>query len=258
MGEIKIIERYIQMAADFAVAYSFKLAGALLLLVVGLKLSSWAAGGLYRLGERRGLDITLNRFLTASVRLVLVAFLIIIILGSFGISVTPLVAAASAAAFGATVAIQGPLSNYGAGLSLILSRPFTVGDNVQVKGAAGVVEEVTLAATTLRGKDGEQITVPNKQIVGEVIVNSGPTRIVEAKIGLPPGTDAGAAITTIEAILTGTAGVAADPPPQVGITALLPAGGQEVGIRYWVAAKGYHPTLHAVNSALQQALPGRL
>ena len=83
-----------------------------------------------------------------------------------------------------TFALQGPLSNYGACLSIILSRPFVVGNTVTVKGVSGVVEEVSLAVTVLRGEDGERITVPNKHVVGKVIVNSRNSRIVESRIGI--------------------------------------------------------------------------
>ncbi|MBM3505727.1 MAG: mechanosensitive ion channel [Alphaproteobacteria bacterium] len=68
--------------------------------------------------------------------------------------------------------MQGPLFNFGAGLSLILTRPFAVGNIITVNKVSGVVEEIRLGATILTGEDGERITVPNKDIVGHTIVNS--------------------------------------------------------------------------------------
>jgi small conductance mechanosensitive channel len=93
-------------------------------------------------------------------------------MGKFGISIAPFIAALGALAFGASFALQGPLSNYGAGLMIIIARPFVVGDTITVKNVSGIVEEVTLATTILTTEDGEKITIPNKHIVGEILNNS--------------------------------------------------------------------------------------
>ena len=77
-------------------------------------------------------------------------FVVIMALGKFGISIAPFIAAIGAVAFGASFAIQGPLSNYGAGLVIILTRPFVVGNTINVKGVGGVVEEIKLASETLK------------------------------------------------------------------------------------------------------------
>lgn len=90
------------------------------------------------------------------VNLVFVGFLIIITLCNFGIPIAPLIALA-----GATMALQAPLSNFGAGFAIILGRPFTVGDTITVKNTSGIVEEVKFGNTVLITEDGERITVPN-------------------------------------------------------------------------------------------------
>ncbi|MEZ4605004.1 MAG: mechanosensitive ion channel [Desulfobacterales bacterium] len=100
--------------------------------------------------------MTLSHFLGQVVRLVVLVFVVIMAMGKFGISVAPLIAALGALAFGASFALQGPLSNYGAGLVIIMTRPFVVGDTVTIEGVSGVVEEVTLATTILSTEDGEK------------------------------------------------------------------------------------------------------
>ncbi|MDD9918213.1 MAG: mechanosensitive ion channel, partial [Rhodospirillaceae bacterium] len=112
-----------------------------------------------RLCERKALDVTLSRFLGNVVKILVIIFVIIATLGNFGITIAPLIALAGASAFGATFALQGPLSNYGAGLAIILTRPFVVGNTVKIQNVSGVVEEVSLAATVLRGEAREPITV---------------------------------------------------------------------------------------------------
>ena len=73
----------------------------------------------------------------------------------------------------------GPLSNYGVGLSIILGRPFVVGNTIAINGISGVVQEVKLACTTLVTEDGAKITISNKDIVGQIIQNSGKHRMAE-------------------------------------------------------------------------------
>ncbi|MBT4045689.1 MAG: mechanosensitive ion channel, partial [Rhodospirillaceae bacterium] len=195
--ELEMVSKLIDTLLEFAVQYGFQILGALVFLIIGLKAATWIGGRVTRVAEAREIDITLARFIGNVVKLVVVVFVAIITLGNFGISTAPLIALAGASAFGATLAMQGPLSNYGAGLSIILSRPFAVGDTITVKNVSGTVEEITLAATVLVGEDGEQITVPNKEIVGEVIVNSHTQRVVETRIAIGFGEDAERAVSVL-------------------------------------------------------------
>src|SRR5690606_20586842 len=106
----------------------------------------------------------------------------IICLGKFGISVTPFVAAIGALSLGAGLALQGLLSNYGAGLALMIVRPFKAGDTLTLLGVSGVVSQVNLGNTVLETEDGEKITIPNKQIMGEVLINSQANKVWEGSI----------------------------------------------------------------------------
>ena len=148
------LETLMNSLIEFAVTYGFQIFGALVFLLIGLKLSSWLGRRVSNLAEAKNLDITLSKFVGNFVRIIIVIVLVIITLGNFGISIAPLIAVAGAGAFGATMAIQGPLSNYGAGLSIILGRPFVVGDTITLGRTSGVVEDVKLAATVLVGEDG--------------------------------------------------------------------------------------------------------
>ncbi len=188
------------------------------------------------------------------VKLVLVAFVIVITLGNFGVTITPLIALAGASAFGATIAIQGPLSNYGAGISIILSRPFGVGDTIRIGEVSGVVEEVTMATTMLVGEDGELIWVPNKSIVGEVIVNSAKHRVVETKICIAYDIDTEGAIRVVKEALEEFHELGSGAAPQVGIHDFT-YGGIVLGLRFWVASHSYFQTRYAVNQAALKA-PG--
>ena len=187
------------------------------------------------------------------VKLVVIAVVVIATLGNFGIQIAPLIALAGAAAFGATFAIQGPLSNFGAGLSLILTRPFAVGNTITVNKVSGVVEEIKLGATILTGEDGERITVPNKDIVGHIIVNSDTSRIVESQVVIATDTDAERAVGAIDRAIAGFAEVAEAGTPQVGVHGFA-IGGVVIGMRFWAPSRKYYQTRYAVHLAALKAL----
>jgi len=252
-NELETVSKLMDTLLEFAVQYGFQILGALVFLFVGLKIATWAGHKVIRLAEARNLDQTLARFIGNVVKVVMVAFVAIITLGNFGISIAPLIALAGAMAFGVTMAMQGPLSNYGAGLSIVLSRPFKVGDTISVKNVSGTVDDIKLAATILIGEDGERITIPNKEIVGEVIVNSNENRIVETRIAIDSSQDSEKAMEILQKVLKESEGVVAEPKPQVGIHDFT-YGGVVVGLRFWVPGLQYFQTRYAVNGALMKGL----
>lgn len=224
-------------------------------LVIGLKVSGWAGRRVNRLALTKDVDETLAKFMGTGVKLVFVGFLIIITLGNFGISIAPLIALAGATAFGATMAMQAPLSNFGAGFAIILGRPFTVGDTITVKNTSGIVQEVKLGNTVLITEDGERISVPNKHVVGEVIVNSRDSRIVESRIGIALEADAEAAVALVRGALVATDCVAAEPMPRVGVHDFT-YGGVIIGVRFRVPSTTYFESRYKANGAILKALKG--
>lgn len=254
--EIQTVTRLVDLAVQFAVSYGLQILGALVILAIGLKVAAWAGARIVRLCERKNLDVTLSRFFGNMVKLLIVVVVLIITLSNFGIDIAPLVALAGASAFGLSFAISGPLSNYGAGLVIILTRPFVVGDTVTVKQVSGVVDQITLSATTLIGEDSERIIIPNRQIVGEILVNSDEHRIVESQLVIESHNDPDVAIAAIRDALADFAGLAEGATPQVGIHDFN-FGGIVLGLRYWVPSSRYYPTRYAVNQAALAALKAR-
>lgn len=250
--EFAAAQELVNTLIQFCVNYSFQIIGAFLVLIIG----NWIAGRiselLLKVFERKKMDVTLARFLANAVKIIILAFVIIIALGKFGITIAPFIAALGAVAFGASLAIQGPLSNYGAGLSIIISRPFVVGNTIVVAGVSGVVEEVKLAATILTNEDGVRITIPNKHIVGEVLHNSFGNKIVDAAIGISYESDPGRAIEIIMDVLNKTPEVSQDPVPQVGIRDFGDSS-INIGYRYWIPTVKYFKISYAVNRSIFKA-----
>ena len=246
---ISTVQKLINTAVEFMVNYSFQILGAIIIFVAGLVAANWVHNFLLRLFEKKKMDITLSHFLASSIRITVLAFTILIALGKFGITIAPFIAVLGAMAFGATYAIQGPLSNYGAGISIILSRPFVVGDTITVAGVSGLVTEVRLACTILTNEDGVKITIPNKHVVGETLHNSKANTIVEAVVGISYNSNPDTAIRAIQEILNRNPDVAKEPNPQVGIQAFADSA-INIGYRYWVPTVSYFKTSGAVNLSI--------
>lgn len=250
--QISAIQKVVDQLIEFGVTYSFDVLGAVIILVVGVFIGKWLGGIVRTVCGKRNMDVTLSRFLASMANVLVLTFAIIIALGKFGITIAPFVAAIGAAAFGATYAIQGPLSNYGAGLSIILGRPFVVGDTITVVGVSGVVQEVKLASTILMNADGVKITIPNKHIVGEILQNSKASSMVDGCIGISYDSDPEKAIGIIRDVLRQFPEVAPEPVPQVGVKEFADSS-VNIMYRYWVPTVKFYQLSGTVNLAIFKA-----
>ncbi|WP_036228437.1 mechanosensitive ion channel family protein [Marinobacterium jannaschii] len=231
---------------DFFVNYSFQVIGAILIFLLGLIVARWIGGMTLRLCERNEVDVTLRMFIASAVRLLIMAMVIVICLGKFGISIAPFVAALGAISLSVGLALQGVFSNYGAGFSLILTRPFVVGNTININGITGIVKEIRLAHTMLENEDGELITIPNKQIVGEVLINSFEYKVVEASIGISYSADPDQAISTIREVLQNLPEVSQETPPQIGIEGFGDSA-VNIGYRYWLPTRQFFELQYRIN-----------
>lgn len=251
--EIRTIQKLINLVIDFFVNYSFQVVGAILVLVIGVVVARAVSSSLLKLFEKKEFDVTLSKFIAATVKGIILGFAFIVAIGKFGITIAPLIAALAAMAFGASFAIQGPLANYGAGLVIILTRPFVVGNTIKVSDVSGIVDEVKLGATILTDEDGVKITIPNKHIVGEIIHNSEERRIVEGMVGISYDSDPEKAIQIIKEALEAFQEISKKPPPQIGIQEFGDSS-INIGLRYWIPTNKYFKTLYQVNLSVYEHL----
>lgn len=242
-----------QMIIEFFVNYSFQILGAVIILVIGLMVARKVSSFVLALCDKKGLDVTLSRFVATTVKILIIIMVAIIALGKIGISVTPFIAAVGALSLGAGLAVQGLVSNYGAGLNIILTRPYVVGDTISVQGVTGEVKEVRLAFTTLTNEDQTEISIPNKHIVGEIIHNSFANTLAEVSIGIAYSEDPDNAIQIIQKALANIEGPDTEKVPQVGINDFGDSS-VNIGIRIWLPTSQYFTLLHTVNRAIYTAL----
>ena len=238
---------------EFFVNYSFQILGAVLILLLGMLVARKIGNLVLSLCEKKGLDITLSRFIASTAKILVVVMVAIISLGKVGISVTPFLAAIGALSLGAGLAVQGLVSNYGAGLNIILTRPFVVGDTISVQGVSGLVKEVHLAYTILSNEDETEINIPNKHIVGEVIHNSFKNTLAETSIGIAYHEDADLAIKHIQMALAKMSEICQDKAPQVGIESFADSAVQ-LGVRVWLPTESFFTLRHQVNAVIYKTL----
>jgi small conductance mechanosensitive channel len=251
--ELEQVTAIYNQITSFLVNYSFQLLGAIIIFLIGMLVARRISSIVLRLCQRKKLDVTLSGFIANTTKLIIIVMTAIIALGKLGISITPFVAAVGAISLGAGLAVQGLLSNYGAGLNIILTRPFVVGDTISVQGVCGVLKVVHLAYTLLSNEDDVSITVPNKHIVGEIIHNSQRDTIIETRVGIAYQSDPKVAIDAILGALSKIEGISALRTPQVGIEDFGDSS-IALGLRFWVKTEKCFETRYAANMAIHDAL----
>ena len=252
-SEIQQFEKYYALLTEYLVTYSMQIVGAIFILLVGLWVAKKLAEVVANLMTRHNVDITLTNFVSNVVKVLLIIMVIIIALGKIGISVTPFVAAIGAASLGAGLALQGMLSNYGAGLAIIATRPFVVGDTIEVKGVSGQVKVIELGHTVLINEEKVEITIPNKHIVGEILHNSFSYSLVKGEIDIAYSASSDTAISLIENALANHELVAKQPNAQIGIERFADSG-VTISYRYWVPTTKIIETKLAINASVYKAI----
>jgi len=203
---------------DLAVRYGFQVLGALVILAVGFVLARWLGDLVERRLARRAVEPPIRALGVRALRLVVMLFALVVALDKFGFQIAPLVAGIGVAGLGVGLALQGVLTNVVAGLTIILTKPFRVGEHIEVAGVHGDVATIELFSTTLVHPDHSRVIIPNRKIVGEILHNFGTMRQVTVTIGVPQSADLSMALGTAHGVLTANSSVLSDPAPLVGIS----------------------------------------
>lgn len=250
--EIENMQNLYNIVVEFFVNYSFQILGAIIITFLGVYVARKVANVVENFLAKKDIDITLSKFISATVKVIIIAGTAVIALGKIGIAITPFVAAIGAMSLGAGLALQGLLSNFGAGVSIIATRPFIVGNTIRVQGVTGLVKEIKLAYTILETEDKEEITIPNKHIIGEILVNSFEYTIVETIVGIDYNDDPKKAISLIDNILSSYSELSNEQKAQVGI--------KEFGdfsinleLRYWALTQQYNEIQYKINMDIYES-----
>lgn len=206
------------IAMSFVQKNVVNIAGGIIILAVGWLIAKLLARALKFILLKNNADITITKFLADVLKLSVMMVALLIALGNFGITIAPFVAGLGAAGFGLSFAFQGPLSNYAAGATLIFTKPFKVGDILEVNNQVGQVEDMTLARTIILTLDGTRIIIPNKKIIGEIMHNYSQYKKLDIKVGISYSSDIEKAVRLVKGIVEQDKRIARKPEPKVGVS----------------------------------------
>jgi small conductance mechanosensitive channel len=228
---------------ELAVAYGLKFALALVIFFVG-KMAVKIMTKLLRKGlERAKVDATLVSFLSNIAYGLAMAFVVIAALSQLGVQTASLAAIIAAAGLAVGLALQGSLSNFAAGVMLILFRPFKAGDFIDAAGTSGTVEEVSILTTILKTPDNVKIIAPNSQIFGGIITNysANDTRRMDLTIGVSYSDDLDKVKEILERIIKEEERILAEPEPVVAVKEMADSS-VNFAFRPWVKTSDFWPT----------------
>jgi small conductance mechanosensitive channel len=238
---------------DFVISHSAALLTAVVLIVAGLLAAGWMGRLLDRWLERKAMEPPMRMLLVRILRLLVFALFLVIALATAGMDMTALVAGFSVAGLGVGLALQGVLKNLFAGLMIIFTKPFRVGEWIQISGVQGQVKTVALFSTTLLHTDMSRVVVPNHKIVGEILHNYGNIRQLELSVGVAYGTNLNDAAAIVRSVLAKNPRVLKEPVPIVGVTMLADCS-INIAIKPWVSVNDFIPAQTEINQAIAEQL----
>ena len=238
---------------DLAIRFGPKLLVAILILTVGFFVAGWVARAIDRGLRRLDLEPPVRQLLTRVMRVLVVGLFAIMALQNLGVELLPLIAGLGVAGAGIALATQGVLSNMVAGLTIIFTKPYRVGEYIAIVGVEGQVEAITLFNTALLHPDRSRIIVPNRKVVGEILHNYGRIRQSEVRVGVAYESDLPLALGAIGELVRTNPRVLADPAPVIQVITLADSAVQ-IAIKPWVAVADYGAVTGELNLSLLEEL----
>jgi small conductance mechanosensitive channel len=224
--------------AKYLTEKGFSLLGAMLVTIVGVLVAHWAGKLLFNWLSRRQMEPPLRMLLTRVGKLLIIALALLIAIGTLGFQIMPLVAGLSVVGVGVGLAMQGVLGNLVAGLVIIFTKPFRVGEYVEIIGVQGQVDTIELFSTVLLHPDRSRLVIPNRKIVGEVLHNFGTIRQLSLSVGVGYDTNIPATLALVREILSKNPRVLKELAPGVGVT-MLADSSVNIAIAPWVTIGDY-------------------
>jgi len=233
-----------------------RLLAAILILIIGWMLATWAKRGIQRVLASAPIDATLKPLLASLARYILLILTVVVVLDQFGVQTASLIAVLGAAGIAIGLALQGTLANVAAGVMLLILRPFRVGHFVEIAGGRqGTVREIGLFTTLITTRDLYYVSVPNSAIFGATIINytREPMRRVKFDVPVDMVNDLGKVESAIMGAVTANEAVSKTPAPSVVVKEL-----QEYAVlmtvRAYVRSSDYWQALYSLQRQVKDAL----
>jgi len=206
-----------EMTIELLLRYGFQVLGALAILAVGFLVARWLGGMADQRFQKQQMEPPMRILMVRVIKILVLIMAFVVALDKFGFSIAPLVAGIGVAGIGIGFALQGVLGNLMAGLTIIFTKPFRVGEYIEINNVHGEVVAIELSTTTLVQVDRSRVIVPNRKIVGEIVHNFGAMRMLTLTVRVPHTTELNAAFRAATHVVAQSERVLKDPAPSVGI-----------------------------------------
>jgi small conductance mechanosensitive channel len=236
-------------ALDMVVRFGPKLLVAIVILSAGYVVGRWVGRILEGLLVRLKLEAPVRSLLIRIAQAVVMLLFAIMALQNLGIELLPLIAGLGVAGAGIALAMQGVLGNVVAGLTIVFTRPFHLGDYISIANEEGEVLDISLFSTTLGHSDRSKVVIPNRKIVGEILHNYGLIRRLNIEVGVSYATDVNLALSLIGDILHANPRVLPEPAPGSGV-ARLAESSITIRVMPWVNVPDYDAAISEVNKKI--------
>lgn len=238
---------------DLAIRFGPKLLTAILIMTAGVFIANWVGGALLKGLHRFELEPPMRMLFTRIARIIIVLAFAILAMQNLGVELLPLVAGLGVAGAGIALAMQGVLSNVVAGLTIIFTKPYRVGEYIAVAGVEGQVQTISLFSSTLLHPDHSRVVVPNRKVVGEILQNFGKIRQAQVKVSIAYESDLRSALEIIGELVKSNSRVLAEPAPVIQAVTLADSAIQ-ISLKPWVAVTDYIAVVGELNLSLVEEL----
>jgi small conductance mechanosensitive channel len=238
---------------EYVIGHSGALISAAFVIVVGFVAARWIGKLVDRWLTHKAMDQPMRTLLVRIVRLLIFAMALVVALGTAGMDVTALIAGLGVAGVGVGLALQGVLGNLVAGLTIIFTKPFRVGEWIEIAGVSGQVKIIELFSTTLLHTDMSRVVIPNRKIIGDVLHNYGGIRQLDLSVGVAYGTNLNDATGIVRRMLAANPRVLKEPVPIVGVT-MLADSSINIAVKPWVKVDDYVMAQAEINQAVAEQL----
>lgn len=226
---------------------------AIVIFLVGRTVAKVLSNAARKVMQARELDQILVSFVSSLLYWTMMAFVIIAAINKLGIQTTSLIAIMGAAGLAIGLALQGSLSNFAAGVLIVLFRPYRVGDFVEAAGVSGAVVQVQILTTILKTGDNKQVIVPNSEIMSSIITNysANDTRRVDLVVGVSYDDDLDKVRDTLKEIIAAEPRVLDEPECVIAVSELGDSSVNFV-VRPWVQTSDYWPVLFDLTETIKK------
>ena len=247
--DTELLNKITEQGITFLFDYGPKLLGAAFILVVGLIAAMQVGKSLQCWLEKKDLEPPVRTLIVRVARLMVMGLTLMLVLEKVGVAIAPIIAGLGVAGVGVGLALQGVLGNLMAGLLIIFTKPFRVGEYIEIHGVHGQVHAIELFSVILIHGDRSRIVIPNRKVIGEILHNYGSIRQLDLSVGVAYSTDLTKALNAVNAVLARIPAVLKDPAPVVGVASFGDSA-VNIAIQPWTKVADFGATAAGVNQAV--------